>query len=68
MAVTNNPSRRKAELRNLYQGLKNFRVIKRFSSKSAAQAWENGKPNTHPGGPNTSVSYYGYSHEYSRKK
>ncbi len=66
--ITNDPERREAELRNSYHGFKNFKIIKKFSNKSAAQGWENGKPNTHPGGPDTSGSYYGYSHEYSRKK
>ncbi len=66
--ITNDSKRREAELRNHYHGFKNFRIIKRFSSKSAAQAWENGKSNAHPGGPKTSGPYYGYSHEYTRKK
>ncbi len=66
--TTNNPSRRQQELQNEYSGFLGFKVERQFSSKAAAQKWENTKLNAHPGGPKTSGPVYGYSHSYTRKK
>ena len=66
--ITNNPDKRMSELNNQYHGFENFEVLEKFPTKAAAQAWEQGKPNAHPGGANAKGPYYGYSHNYSRKK
>ena len=66
--ITSNPERREKELKSEFSGMKNFKVEKTFSNQSAAQKWENTKKNQHPGGPKTSGSIYGYSHNYTRRK
>ena len=66
--MTNDPNRRKQELKKEYSGVNSFKIEKKFPNKQAAQEWENKKPNSHPGGPKTSGTYYGYSHSYSKKK
>lgn len=43
--ITNNPERREKELENTFSGIKKFKIEKQFSSKKAAQEWENTKPN-----------------------
>ncbi len=66
--ITNDPKRRERELKNAFSGLNNFKVEGKFPSQTAAQNWENTKRNQHPGGPKTSGPFYGYSHNYTRRK
>lgn len=66
--ITNNPARRKQELKNEHSGFSGFKVEKKFPSKAAAQKWENTKPNAHPGGPKTFGPVYGYSYNAPGKK
>ena len=66
--ITNDPQRRKRELESNFSGISNFKVERKFSNQEAAQNWENTKTNQHPGGPKTPGPFYGYSHNYTRRK
>ena len=66
--ITNDPDRRKQQLESEFSGVKNFKVEQEFPNQESAQRWENTKKNQHPGGPKTEGIYYGYSHNYTRKK
>ena len=66
--ITSDPKRREKELKNEFFGMKNFKVERKFPSQKAAQNCENTKKNQHPGGPKTPGPFYGYSHNYTRRK
>ena len=66
--ITNNPSRRRMELKQEYFGLKHFRVEKEFPNQEEAQEWESKQPDTHPGGPKIRGPFYGYSYHYKQKR
>ena len=66
--ITSDPKRRERELKSDFSGMRNFTVEKIFSNQASAQKWENTKKNQHPGGPKTEGLFYGYSHNYSRRK
>ena len=66
--ITSDPKRRERELSNIFSGVANFKVEKKFPNQAEAQKWENTKKNQHPGGPKTEGPFYGYSHNYSRRK
>ena len=66
--ITSNPQRRKGELENTFSGLKNFKIEKKFPNQETAQKWENTKKNQHAGGPKKEGAFYGYSHDYNRRK
>ena len=66
--ITGNPQRREIELKNTFSGVTNFKIEKKFPNQELAQKWENTKKNQHPGGPKTEGVFYGYSHNYTRRK
>lgn len=66
--ITDDPERRKRELENDFSGMKNFKVEKAFPNQESAQKWENTKKNQTLGGPKTLGPFYGYSHNYIRRK
>ena len=66
--ITNNPTRRRRELKQEYLGFKNFRIEKEFPNQEEAQEWESKQPDTHPGGPKIRGPFYGYSYHYKQKR
>ena len=66
--ITSDPQRRKEELGNIFSGVENFKIEKKFPNQTMAQKWENTKENQHAGGPKKNGPFYGYSHSYTRRK
>ena len=66
--ITNDPSRRKRELEQIYDGFRRFRIEKRFPNQEEAREWERRQPNTCPVGPKVDGPFYGYSYGYKKKK
>ena len=66
--ITSDLERREKELKNEYSGFSNFKKECRFPNQESAQKWENTKKNQHHGGPKTSGRFYGYSHNYTKRK
>ena len=66
--ITNNPPRKRMELKRECVGFKNFRVEKRFLNHKEAQKWESKQPDTYLGEPKADGPFYGYSYEFKKRK
>ena len=62
------PAEGRVELERKYSGFRNFRIEKKFPNQEEAQKWESRQFNTHPGGPKAEGPFYGYSHDYDKRK
>ena len=73
VGITTDPDTRKKYWENQVVGFSRWRILKSFSTKDAAQKFENEYSKkhgckAHAGGPDTKGTWYAYRFDFSRSK